>query len=381
MRFLFLSTHAFLPTTRKASVHFVTEALAARGHEVDTISVGFSYLTSFKRPELYAGLSADQKNRFVQTAPRRRSACYLPPLHPFSSGSAALNGINALFFPLYGNLPPAFMKAAIRAADVVAIESGTAIAFFDAVRRINPAARTLYFKRDRLDTVGAATHLQQLERRIAPLFDRVIVPSAAMAEGLPEDSRIVAVPQGIDKVAFDACTTSPYAAGSRNGVSVGNMLFDAEAVREMAAADPDVFLHLFGAGISGTFPPNVRLYGERAFADIVPYIKFADFGIAPYWLTERERYLAESSLKLQQYAYCLLPVLVPEILGAGRGNLVGYAPAGEPDWAGKVKKAVALSHDPAWREGILSWDEVAARIEDELAGMRGDAALAGDAAE
>jgi hypothetical protein len=73
MRFLFLSTHAFLPVTRKTSVHFVTEALAARGHEVDTISVGFSYLTALKRPALYAGLSAEQRNRFV-TRPRRAGA-------------------------------------------------------------------------------------------------------------------------------------------------------------------------------------------------------------------------------------------------------------------------------------------------------------------
>ncbi len=376
MRFLFLSTHAFLPVTRKTSVHFVTEALAARGHEVDTISVGFSYLTALKRPALYAGLSAEQRNRFVETAPRRRSAAYLPPLHPFSSRSAALNSVNALLFPLYGNLPPAFMRAAIRKAEVVVIESGTAIAFFDAVRRINPAARTLYFKRDRLDSVGASGYLQRLERRIAPQFDRVIVPTAAMAAGLPQTSRIVAVPQGIDKGVFDACTASPYAAGTRNGVSVGNMLFDADAVRAMAAANPGVGLHLFGAGISGPFPPNVRLYGERAFADIVPYIKFADFGIAPYRLTERERYLAESSLKLQQYAYCMLPVLAPEMLAAARGNLVGYDPAGEADWAGRVEEAVARPHDPAWRENILSWDEVAARIERELAGLDGKAAAA-----
>lgn len=202
-----------------------------------------------------------------------------------------------------------------------------------------------------------------------------------MAVGLPPTSRIVTVPQGIDKGLFDSCSSSPYAAGTRNGVSVGNMLFDADAVRAMAAANPDVGLHVFGAGISGTFPSNVRLYGETAFLDIVPYIKFADFGVAPYRLTERERYLAESSLKLQQYAYCMLPVLAPEILAAGRDNLVGYASAGEPDWVGKVEMALALSHDPAWREGILSWDEVAERIEGALREPDGGDSTTADAAE
>lgn len=366
MRVLFLSTHAFLPTTRKASVHFVTEALAARGHEVDTVSVGFSALTKFKKPDLHAQLAGPQKNRFVETALRRRAACYLPPLHPFSSRNAALNAVTGLFFPLYGNLLPPFLKEAIGAADVVAIESGTAIAFFDAVRRINPAARLLYFKRDRLDSVGASEYLQGLERRIWTQFDSVIVPSPRMAEQMPPAARLSCVPQGIDKGMFDAALSSPYPAGSQNGVSVGNMLFDADAVRQMALSRPEISFHLFGAGIPGEYPANVRLYGERPFGEIVPYIKFADFGIAPYRLTARELYLAESSLKLQQYSYCLLPVLVPELLEGGRGNLVCYAQQGEADWAGKVGKAATASHEPAWRDGILSWDEVAARIETEM---------------
>lgn len=365
MRFLFLSTHAFLPTTRKASVHFVTEALAARGHDVDTVSVGFSYLTSLKKPELYAQLVAQQRNRFVQTGPRRRSACYLPPLHPFSSRSVVLNAINGLFFRLYGGLPPAFMREAIRKADVIAIESGTAIAFFDAVRRLNPHARTLYFKRDRLDTVGASAHLQQLERRIAPLFDRVLVPSPRMGEQLPPGTRLAYIPQGIDKAGFDAADTSPYPPGSQNGVSVGNMLFDRDAVHAMATSAPDVSFHLFGSGVPDAFPENVRVYGERPFDDIIPYIKFAAFGIAPYRLSERELYLVESSLKLQQYSYCTLPVLAPDVLDGGRDNLIGYRQDGEGDWAGKVSLAATLPHDPAWQDGILSWDEVAARIEAE----------------
>ena len=64
------------------------------------------------------------------------------------------------------------------------------------------------------------------------------------------------------------------------------------------------------------------------------------------------------------------------MLAAARGNLVGYDPAGEMDWAGRVEEAVARPHDPAWRENILSWDEVAARIERELAGLDGKAAAA-----
>ncbi|MBO3761226.1 glycosyltransferase [Ciceribacter sp. L1K22] len=369
MKFLFLSTHAFLPTTRKTSVHFVSEALAERGHDVSTISVGYSRLTALKKPELHAQLSADQKNRFVESRPRYRSACYLPPLHPFSSGNAHINRLTALFFPLYGNLLPGFFREAIRDADVVAIESGTAIAFFDAVRRFNPRARTLYFNRDRLDTVGASTYLQALEQRVSPQFDRVIVPSPKMAEHLPPKSRVVYIPQGIDKAGFDACDTSPFAAGTKNAVSVGNMLFDREAVVAMASSSPNVTFHFFGAGIPEDLPANAVVYGEKPFLDIIPFIKFANFGIAPYRLSERELYLAQSSLKLQQYSYCLLPIMVPNLLEGSRANLVCYGQHGEPDWTGKVARAASMPHEENWRDGILTWAEVAGRIEEEIAAL------------
>lgn len=369
MKFLFLSTHAFLPTTRKTSVHFVSEALADRGHEVATISVGYSRLTALKKPELYAQLAAAQKNRFVESRPGYRSACYLPPLHPFSSGNALINRLTALCFPIYGSALPRFFREEISKADVVAIESGTALAFFDAVRRINPAARTLYFNRDRLDTVGASAYLQSLEQRVAQQFDRVIVPSPRMAEHLPRESRVIYIPQGIDKAGFDACETSPYGAGTKNAVSVGNMLFDRDAVIAMAESSPDVTFHFFGAGIPNDLPANAIVYGEKPFREIIPFIKFADFGIAPYRLGERELYLAQSSLKLQQYSYCLLPILAPDLMEGSRENLICYAPRGETDWAGKIRKAASIPHDPRWRDGILTWNEVAGRLEDEVAAI------------
>ncbi|MBP1848650.1 glycosyltransferase [Rhizobium halophytocola] len=367
MKFLFLSTHAFLPATRKTSVHFVAEALVARRHKVDTVSVGMSRLTAWKKPQLVEGaIAAGQKNRFADTAPGYRSAAYLPPLHPFSTSHAWVNRLTALTFPLYGNLLPGFLRQAITDADVVVIESGTAIAFFDAVQRLNPKAAVIYFCRDRLDTVGASAWLQATEQRIAPLCDRVIVPSPRMADHLPKTARVRFIPQGIDKQVFDAATVSPYPPGTLNAVSVGNMLFDRAAIEAMAAARPDITYHLFGAGIPDDFAGNVRVYGERPFPDIVPFIRFADFGIAPYRLGERELYLAQSSLKLQQYSYCLLPILVPRLLEGSRGNLVGYDRPETQDWTLLLDRVLASAHPEGWRDGILTWDEVAERIEAEI---------------
>ncbi|MDE1991744.1 MAG: glycosyltransferase [Rhizobiaceae bacterium] len=356
-----------MPTTRKTSVHFISRGLADDGHEVKTISVGYSYLTRFKKKQLYLELAAQQKNRFVTTAPRYESAAYLPLLHPFSSGQTAVNAAMAPFFALYGSLIPGFMSEAIREAEVVLIESGTAIVFFNAIRRINPNAKIIYFARDRLDTVGASKYLQRLERATIPLFDRIVVPSSAMASTLRDARGVDVIPQGVDKTGFDAATVSPYPEGSVNAITVGNMLFDKAAVSAMARAAPTVKFHLFGSGIPNDFPENVRLYGERPFADVIPYIKFADFGIAPYRLTQREFYLAESSLKLLQYSYCSLPILAPDMLKEIRENIVGYSQTSERDWAGKVTGAATMRHDDEWKNGILTWAEVSSRLEQAVA--------------
>jgi len=366
MRLLFLSGHAFLPSTRKASVHFVSEAFAKRGHSVAMVSVGYSLLTRLKDPGLYKSLASEQKNRFVERSPRYRTASYLPLLHPFSSGRRWLDWCMSIAFRLYGSILPRFIRNEVEAADVVFLESGTSICFFDAIRRANKNARIVYFCRDRLDTVGASSYLVASERRLARACDTVLVPSPRMAEHLPPEIKLAHAPQGIDKPAFDRCTVSPYPNRSRNAVAVGNMLFDSAAISAMARHNPDVAFHLFGNGMSGDYPSNVTVYGERPFGKMAPYIKFADFGIAPYRMTEKELYLAQSSLKLQQYSYCLLPIVAPDLLVGARDNVIPYDPASEERCGEVVRQALATERDQAWRDGILSWDEVCASIEEQL---------------
>jgi 2-beta-glucuronyltransferase len=374
MKILFISGHAFLPSTRKAGTHFVSEALAKRGHSVCMLSVGYSQLTRLKNPKLYGLLAANQKNRFVAWSPTYRSGSYLPSLHPFSSKSPWLNRLTSLHFRLYGRLLPRFMRDEIAAADAVLLESGTAICFLEAIRRINEKAVIVYFRRDRMDTIGASRYLVELERRLAPKFDFVSANSPRMVADLPATTRVKYLPQGLRKSSFDACTHSPYPVGSRNGIVVGDMLFDRDAVAAMARNNPHVTFHLFGNGLSGDFSDNVKCYGERPFDETVPFIKFADFGIAPYRMAEKERYLVESSLKLLQYSYCLLPILAPELLSGVRTNIITYEQDGERDWAGVVERVLAARRSPSWRDGILSWEEVAAKLETDLAEACRDAA-------
>jgi 2-beta-glucuronyltransferase len=127
----------------------------------------------------------------------------------------------------------------------------------------------------------------------------------------------------------------------------------------MASAVPEVTFHIFGAGWTGELPANVMVHGERDFATIVPYIVHASFGIAPYRLTESEVYLAESSLKLSQYSYCRLPILLPDIAPFTGRNGIGYTLGGRVDWREKVGTALGMVRSNDIRADILTWDDVA----------------------
>lgn len=358
-KILILTSHVFLPGYRKASVHFIASKWAEQGHDVRFATVGFSWLSLFKAKDKFRQLRTRQQGRFEAIAPNLHAGAHLPLLHPFSSGKRVINQLNRPAFRLFGAHLPAFIRRALLDADVVVIESGTPLSFFDYVKRANPRARTLYFCRDLLQTVGAAPILREIEARAMARFDAVCVPSKRLRDMLPPGGRVRVIPQGVDASLFDAPHPSPYPAGSLNAVSVGDMLFDEGSVSAMALAVPEVTFHVFGAGWTGELPANVMVHGERDFTEIVPYIVHASFGVAPYRLTKSEVYLAESSLKLAQYSYCRLPILLPDIVPFAGGNGVGYTLGGRVDWREKVGAALGMIRSDDMRADILTWDDVA----------------------
>jgi 2-beta-glucuronyltransferase len=358
-KIVILTSHVFLRGYRKASVHFVASRWAEQGHDVHFLTIGHSWLTLLKDRPRFRALSERQANQFETVAPNLRAGAYLPPLHAFSSGNRVLNAANGMLFRLYGNYLPRFARDVLAEADLVMIESGSALAFFDYAKRLNPKAQTLYFCRDLLRSVGAAPALQDMQAVAIGRFDTVCVPSERLGALLPVGGRVRVIPQGVDAALFDRQQPSPYAPGSRNAISIGNMLFDETTVAAMAAAAPDMHFHVFGADWQGSVLPNVTVYGERDFDSIVPFLQHADFGIAPYRLTKDEVYLAESSLKLAQYSYCGLPILLPDLIPFTRANAIAYRLDGETAWREKIDVALAMQHSPAFREGILTWEDVA----------------------
>lgn len=361
VKIVLLTQHAFVECQRKASIHFVARKWAEDGHDVSFTSIGHSLISRFKKSSRYEVLRRQQNNRYVTLAPNLQAGAYIPPIHAFSSSHPLVNRVLEPLFALYGSYLPHFVSRRIRAADLVVFESGTSLVFVDLVRRLNPKAKLLYFCRDLLPSVGAAPILSRLERKLIGAFDSVCVPSRKLGELLPSGGRVNFVPQGIDFEAFEAATSSPYAKGSRNVVAAGDMLFDRDVVMGLAKAAPDITFHLFGIKWTGDKPDNVTLHGEQSFRTVASHVRHADVGLAPYKMKSEEAYLAESSLKLLQYTYCRLPVILPDIIPATRGNEIGYATDGRNDWGAIMNRALSWPRATPLQSEILSWNEVARR--------------------
>lgn len=356
-----LTSHVFLDGFRKASIHFVSRNWASAGHEVFFTTVGHSGLSRFKQKNRLDALRRTQDNRYETIQPGLHAGAYLPPAHAFSTSNALVNTLLTPLFELYARHLPKFVAEKITQADLVVIESGTPIAFVPLVHRLNPRAKLLYFCRDLLQSVGAAAYLRGVERRVIGDFDSICVPSRRLGEMLPPGGKVNFVPQGIEGGVFDRADISPYAEGSRNAVAVGDMLFDRYSVEQMAMAAPEVTFHLFGIKWRGDAPANVNVHGEQSFETLAAYIRHADIGLAPYKVKASEVYLAESSLKLLQYGYCMLPVVLPDIIPVSRGNEITYSLDHPNDWRAVIDKALSWPHQRSYRLGILTWEDVARR--------------------
>lgn len=352
---LIVSRHDYR-SPRKASVHFIARELAKTA-DVRFASIGFSLLSKLKSdPRLPLW---DAANR-VETVDGVECFLWRSLVHPCKV-PAAFNPVMDLYFAHFARNVPETLRRWIAVADTVLIESGGPEMFIPTVRRIAPNARIVYLCADTLDVVGSPEYLVKTLMAHAPKLDWIVIKSKLMAPFFPPGSNLVVVPQGVDKAALAVQSASPYAEGSVNLVSVGNMLFDAAFFALAAPEFPEIDFHVIGGGPGalGLDAPNVVVHAEMPFAETLPYIRHADAGVAPYGAGVVP-YLADSSLKLAQYGGLGLPAICPAIAAAGHAHRFGYAPGDKASIVAAIR--AALAHGRFAGTDPLGWDDVARRV-------------------
>lgn len=367
MRFLIGTAHFFAPTYRDAGMHRFAKSLAQKGHHVDFITFGQSWLKQRTKPETRRYVeSADAAARDGVNPPNIYAHVHRELFHPLS-GSPRAERITRTLEQLYGRRLDRETRAAASSAEVIILECGYAPYYFDVLKRLNPEAHFVAFYNDRLDLVGFRPETLALNDRVLPRFDLVRTNAEALLAYLPEGANGRYVPQGVDKEKMRFDLPSPYPTGTRNIVSIGNMLFDDVAMREIAAAAAreGADIHVIGASMIDP-PTNVIVHGELPFERTLPFIIHADVGLAPYRPVEGADYLVQSSLKIQQYSYCGLPILLARQLGIDGKNFVLYNRDQPGDVARAVATAFSMGKSDEYGRSVLGWDEVGDLLIEEI---------------
>ncbi|HSC68817.1 MAG TPA: glycosyltransferase family 1 protein [Cellvibrio sp.] len=351
-KYLLLSAHDYR-SPRKAGMHFVANELSKLG-TTRFFSLRYSFLSRYKHdPRLSLD---DQANKVVL---HQGVECYLwkTPIHPIR-----IRPFESLMYHVYSYGFNRVLRAWIRDSDVIVLESGVAPIFFDLIKKLNPSARVLYRASDALDTIDAAAYISKTFDRIAKDIDTIVLPSKALAEGIPSTHNLAFVPQGIDHSVNEKANPSPYKEGI-HAVSVGSMLFDPEFFVLAARRFPHIHFHIIGScqPRHPEYGDNVSVYGEMPFDKTLPYIKHATLGIAPYSSVNLPAYLRDTSLKLTQYEFFGLPAICPHFIAADYPTRFGYEIGNEDSIALAISRALNPAK-PLTKRTVLDWSQVTERM-------------------
>lgn len=354
-RTLLIAGHDYR-SRRRVNLHFIADELAKRG-PTKFFSVGFSPL-SF--------LQGDPRTSLARAGNRvERSGdveCYLwrTLWHPVNLNRAALRGVSNALFRAYARSAPAVLRRWMAESDHIIFESGMAPIFLPLAESVSPASRRIYLASDLLDAIGVDPFVGRVLEQSRKRLDAVILPSPRMARQLGTE-RSYFVPHGFHAPSAELADRTPFGAGL-HAVSVGSMLFD-RGFFELAAREfPQVTFHVIGAGRNarGLRAPNIQLYGEMPFAETLKFVRFANFGIAPYQREGVSEYLCDTSLKLMQYGYFGVPAVCPSVAVGEHAGRFGYTPGDRASIAAAIRAALAAER--ASPRSFLSWSDVVDRI-------------------
>lgn len=361
MRAVLVTSH-FVGSRRRAGSHWIAEALRRAGIHVTFVTVGFSQLSRLKRDHRFQyGIHRDA-SRLVHVALDLDRYVWFTPFHPLNRLPAPLAWAAAPVFERYGALPMPGVEPAIRDADLLIFETTPGLMLVDRFRAMNPTARLVYRVTDDLESLRAHSSLKRAEEHALPLFDFVSVPSQGLLEKVgPANTRTRLHHHGIEKPLFDAPSSSPYDDSKVNAVFVGTAFLDRSFLASAAEEFPEWEFHLVGplAGIPGA--PNVHAHGEMAFVETVPFITHARLGLATLEQMPNARVFSDS-LKVIQYTYARLPILMPDFIPSPRPNVVPYRAQDRASIRAALLQAEEFDRSSILRDGIVSWDELAAAL-------------------
>jgi len=362
-RVVLFSAH-YLESKRRTDWHFLADAYWRNGWDVVFFTVGLSHISRLRRDHRFQYPMMAEANRLKPVKERLSSFVWFQPWHPVNLCNSVLNRLSSPFFARYGRGSLGDVgEEVVRQADLLLFESTPGIMLVEGLKRLNPGARFVYRVSDDTRAVGFHPVVTQAEQRFAHLFDLISLTSHKGFAHLRHLPNVAVHYHGVDKELFDREYQNPYdGTTTTNVVSVGGTLFDNEALEIASELFPHWTFHVFGWRPVRR-RPNIKNYGEVPFVQTVPYIKYADIGLALYTNTAGAEYIGESSLKMLQYTYCRLPIMAPAYATSKeRPHIFGYTAGAAESIRLALNQARAYDHASINRDAVRSWEELAVAL-------------------
>ena len=335
-----LLTGHFYRQKRRGSMHWLADELVRLGWQVRFVTVGYSWLSLLLGDKRLRVLDARPPQGRHPVRPGLETMFAITPVHPINLRSALANWLARPILGLFAACWGRLLKPLVADCDLVVMESGPPVLLARAVRR-HTAAPLVYRVNDDVRLLNLHPMIARAESAAAPLFARISLASPFLARRFAGCGTVALDPMGVDKALFSAACADPYQPRRAvEAVCAGTTQFDAQAVATMARARPDWRFHVIGRLAAPVAEPNVVCHGEMPFADLVPFIRHADIGIAPYLNRPGVEYQTHHSNRLLQYAFFKLPVAAPRrMVHPDLPHIFGYDPADPASVAAALEAA------------------------------------------
>jgi 2-beta-glucuronyltransferase len=348
---------------RRGSMHWICDSLRKAGWQVRFITCDFSLITRLKgdRRTEYGHIKGI--NQLERVDDSLSVGVVFTPWHPVGRAGSFFGRLANFATSRYPWPFGQTIKRFAAGSDLVIVESCGGLLMLDQIKTVTEAP-IVYRVSDNLRVVRPVPALLDAERRAMSSADAVSLASEHLARLLKVGDNVRFDPMGLDKTQFDLALTSPYPDDNRVKVVIsGSSGLDCDALRLAAESHPEWDFIQFGAASGLPKLPNIIDMGERPFSELVPWVKFADIGFAPYVTKPGFEYQAEHSNRLLQYVYCGLPCVVPEALVSdSKPHFLGYRSGNKASIAAALDAARSFDRSSVPVDSVLDWDQLAARL-------------------
>lgn len=351
-RVVFLSTH--LPCSeRRASFHWIAEALWEQGWQVDFATVGLSRLARLRRsvrPD--ARLTGFPSGR-TRLRPRFHHLFLEHALHPVATGHEILDTLLQAAWAKTSRKWVPILAEPVSQADLVIVESGLPLTLIPLIREIAADVPITYRVNDDIQAMRLPDWLKAAELSLARHCTRISVASADLARRYSYP-KVTCDPMGVPRCSLPHkdSISDPY--GPRapiEAVSAGTSHLDLDGLSGWADAHRSWRCHVLGRVRShkGHMPPNLRFHGEVPYRRMLQMVAHADVGLAAYKDVPGMEYQRSHSNRIQIYRHYGLPILGPDRLcHPSMPSLIGYR---DPDAAFRCETWIRRpEHVPDWSE-------------------------------